>query len=84
MKTGDKVKVIWLEYEDIADTNLNIGDTGEIKSELFCNDGQSDDVFHVDFGESFVLKNAKANDVHSDGTYSMCRNQLEVVEDVEE
>lgn len=83
MKIGDKVKVIELEKVDTEETNIQIGWTGSITKEFCANDGSKNDVFDIWFDETLTTSRSCDN-LNHDGTYNMCRFQLELIEAVED
>lgn len=77
MYIGDIVKVVKL-YE--GDKLVKLGDTGIIKNDMFINDGTADDIFYIEFYRDIKDDRIKDMNLKHDGTYTMYRDQLEVIE----
>jgi len=79
MKIGDRIKVVELDEND-EDTDLKVGDLGIIEKDFYLNDGSSDDVLYIRFDEGVKIK-PLSECLKKDGTYTMNKFQLEVIEE---
>jgi hypothetical protein len=75
MQTGDRVRITKLDTVDIG--IIEVGNTGVIAKEYHLNDGKESDVFYVKFDDLECPIDAR--ELNADGTYCMCRYQLDVI-----
>lgn len=81
MKIGDRIKVIKVEEAD--NDCIDIGMTGTIIGAFPANDGKENDEFDVDLDQEIRWERDKNHNINIDGSYQLCRNQIEVIEEKE-
>ena len=75
MEVGESVKVISLEEEDLG-YGISVGAKGVISEKCKWNDGKEYDVFYIKLDCEVIGSPLNLNE---DGTYQLCRNQIEVI-----
>ena len=74
MKVGDRVEVVYLTTCDERDTDLNVGDTGTIRTiEIAC--------YYVEFDKP--IEHSMVNWEEEIGAYRMTANQIKEIKDVQ-